>query len=861
MAIAIPLNLNTIRVTAFENAKGLDSLGPSGLTLTSGGGYSDALSTSRFDPIGVSGLIDRTGGQIARTLTGATFQNLHLVAGETVTLNYDFNGELFSNDFAFALLGLSTSVVTPLLLGNVAAANAHGGALRNYQAAYTIRSTGDYDLFVGVSDVGDTQAPSRLVLHSVTLTLNDGHYGVTPTGIRLDDGSQFLTNGSALLPNGTAQANVVGLGGQGLISHLISQDGGGLISDNGLGILSDNGLGVISNDGGSFVGNNGSALISDRGGALRTSSFSNLIGNGGGSIISEDGTGLISDNGLGVISNDGGSLISQDGGGLISQDGGGLISRYRGADTSATGPDLTVTTAFLDRSIASAGDTVNVSYQVRNAGNAASGAATAKIYLSQDVQVTTADTLLGSLSDPSLAAGTAISDTLNVVLPAGLAAGTYYIGVLADADGTVAERNEANNASASLAFTIRPAGSGLTGTFGLTRITPDVTVGAAPRAIATGDFNGDGKLDFVTANFQSDNITVEMGNGNGGFTRTNIGGFIGPAGVNVADVNGDGKSDLVVINYVANTASVLLGNGNGTFGAPVSRAVGNNPYHSALADVTGDGKLDIVVANSGALTLSILAGNGDGTFAAQTTVSRPTSPGFVVAADLNGDGKADLVTTDYNSATATVLLNQGNGTFAAQTSLAVAANPVAEALVDLNNDGKLDLVVANNVDGSVSVLLGQGGGAFGAQTKFAVGATPRGLAVVDLNGDGNADIITAHYGDSNLRLFLGNGLGGFSAGTVFASGANPFDVAFGDVDGNGSIDLLSANYIGNSVTVFRNALSSNAAPPPPRCPAAAHRPAQRRPARVPRPRGPSPMAAATPSWTRSTPPGASCRRW
>ena len=45
----------------------------------------------------------------------------------------------------------------------------------------------------------------------------------------------------------------------------------------------------------------------------------------------------------------------------------------------------------------------------------------------------------------------------------------------------------------------------------------------------------------------------------------------------LGDVNGDGKPDLVVANYNSNTVSVLLGNGNGTFQAQQTFATGADP--------------------------------------------------------------------------------------------------------------------------------------------------------------------------------------------------------------------------------------------------------------------------------------------
>ena len=42
-------------------------------------------------------------------------------------------------------------------------------------------------------------------------------------------------------------------------------------------------------------------------------------------------------------------------------------------------------------------------------------------------------------------------------------------------------------------------------------------VGSSPYSVATGDFNGDGKPDLVTANAGSNSVSVLLGNGDGTF--------------------------------------------------------------------------------------------------------------------------------------------------------------------------------------------------------------------------------------------------------------------------------------------------------------------------------------------------------
>src|SRR5437762_3501463 len=93
-------------------------------------------------------------------------------------------------------------------------------------------------------------------------------------------------------------------------------------------------------------------------------------------------------------------------------------------------------------------------------------------------------------------------------------------------------------------------------------------VGSAPFSVATGDFNGDGRIDFAAANNTSQNISVLWGNADGTFgPKTDYPVAAYAYGIVAVDLNKDGKLDLVSANATGSSAtiSVLLGNGDGTF--------------------------------------------------------------------------------------------------------------------------------------------------------------------------------------------------------------------------------------------------------------------------------------------------------
>src|SRR5262249_16943034 len=82
-------------------------------------------------------------------------------------------------------------------------------------------------------------------------------------------------------------------------------------------------------------------------------------------------------------------------------------------------------------------------------------------------------------------------------------------------------------------------------------------------------------------------------------------------GVVVADFNGDSKLDAVTADADSGTVSLMLGNGDGTLRYAGAFATGLSPARAAVGDFDGDGRLDVAAVNSGSNTVSALL-NEDG---------------------------------------------------------------------------------------------------------------------------------------------------------------------------------------------------------------------------------------------------------
>jgi len=340
-------------------------------------------------------------------------------------------------------------------------------------------------------------------------------------------------------------------------------------------------------------------------------------------------------------------------------------------------------------------------------------------------------------------------------------------------------------------------------------------VGIDPEVTVAGDFNRDGNLDLAVVNWcgsdpscnSPGSASILLGDGTGNFSLVSsptVG--RGPWYVATGDFNGDGRIDLAVVNDGCGnlgygcgntgTVSILLGDGLGNFTLASSASAGIEPTSMAVGDFNGDGKLDMAVVNKGAdwgngSNLYILLGDGTGDFQLASSLLQQQNPAAVAVGDFNADGKLDLAVAKDRDAVY-ILLGDGAGKFNLFASPAQAGWHESVAVADFNSDGRLDIAVDNFYEGTVSILLGNGDGNFAPISSSTAGPYPRSMKVEDFNGDGKLDLalINSDVGSgASVSVMLGDGAGNLTLVSTLPTGDTSYSVTPGDFNGDGKLDM------------------------------------------------------------------------
>ncbi len=373
-------------------------------------------------------------------------------------------------------------------------------------------------------------------------------------------------------------------------------------------------------------------------------------------------------------------------------------------------------------------------------------------------------------------------------------------------------------ASAALAVTPKFAGPAM------------FAVGDRPRAVATADFNGDGKLDTVVANKAAGTVSLLLGKGDGTFQAAKtfkVGAE--PVDVLAADLNGDGKQDVAVANYGSNSVTILLGNGAGDFEAPQTVTVGNEPIRLAAGDLNTDGRLELAVTNYGGASISILTQAAPGVFTATTHPISGVAPFLnegpreIAIVDADGDGKLDIVFATYFrrfpdfTDNLGIWYGDGNGGFTASSPCSVPDGPMALYVGDYDHNGLTEIVGASWTINEIWVLRQSAVGA----RSFVVGTdkespvwsgfgNPGDMVFADVNGDTVPDIVASVPGSDVIKVALSRYRTPFwelaaadQTVATYAAGDRPGALCAADVSRDGAADLLVADYGSDRMSVLR----------------------------------------------------------
>jgi len=315
----------------------------------------------------------------------------------------------------------------------------------------------------------------------------------------------------------------------------------------------------------------------------------------------------------------------------------------------------------------------------------------------------------------------------------------------------------------------------------------DCGVGDWAIDVEAGDLDGDGDLDLVVPNADSNDISVLLGNGDGSFLYEVRFDTLMPLNCELSDLDGNGTLDLVLLQDFAMMITVFFGAGDGSFAADETYVDEPVEHYFTLGDLDNNDRPDLIVSSWETDVLSVLLNNGDGTFQAPVNFDAGSGPWITGVDDFNGDGNLDLIVAN-DDLHPVILLGNGDGTLQTAISLEHGPDSPLIGMDDLDGDGITDLVMPEYTDDTVSVLLGNGDGTFQPAGVYAMGQNSR-LLIGDLDGDNHPDLVATDGVDDSISVYLGIGDGTFHDAVFCLPLASPYGSTLADLDGNGHLDL------------------------------------------------------------------------
>ncbi|MFK7783522.1 MAG: T9SS type A sorting domain-containing protein [Crocinitomicaceae bacterium] len=348
------------------------------------------------------------------------------------------------------------------------------------------------------------------------------------------------------------------------------------------------------------------------------------------------------------------------------------------------------------------------------------------------------------------------------------------------------------------------------------------SIADAAKSVYSGDVNGDGLDDVITASTDDDRVGWYKNLGAGTFDTLVIISTAGdgPQSVFCDDINADGNLDILVASYFDDKISCFENLGLAVFGPEIVIGITTNaPYALDSRDMDGDGDLDILshsTATNSAVSSPdasdsskiVLFENVGGQFGKQQTIDVDLAfPKSIVTEDLDGDGDYEVIVATWNTDKIVWYDNLGGLNFGPQQMISTAvSDPESVFAIDLDGDGDIDILSASKNDDKIAWYENLGSGSFGTQQIISTNANGASFVIAaDLDNDGDNDVISASNLDSKVAWYENDGSGVFGPEQIVATntgGTKCIDAV--DLNGDGFLDLVSASSVHNEVEWYEN---------------------------------------------------------
>jgi hypothetical protein len=365
----------------------------------------------------------------------------------------------------------------------------------------------------------------------------------------------------------------------------------------------------------------------------------------------------------------------------------------------------------------------------------------------------------------------------------------------------------------------------------------DVTDGiAAERALASGDLNGDGRVDLAV--MTNDSVLVVLQKDDGSFAQPvkYASGAQRLREMHIADFNGDGRADLLLLAAEQDfPVRVRLQNAQHELG-PEIRLDLSLPMTFATADLYRNGPcvLMSVSGQSGRLQLSAMAGNPDKEEFPVFTYPLPAGAGTgerdVIACDVNGDKLLDVVASDPSRAEFLLLTARAGESLSSPQRFPGLMEMRKLAAADFDGAGRQSIVALSVKEKLIGISRLESG-RLSYPASLPIEGEPLAMDLADVDGDGRLDVvyIAKDKGKAEFMLRSLTNIGGEARPGPSLQLADltekPQEMLAGDVDGDGLTDVMILRPYGAMILVRQELAAATATTAPATQPAT--RPASR----------------------------------